>query len=336
MSISFNQIPINMLTPGQYVEFDNSKAVKGLVVMPNRILILAQMLTAGTASPNVPFQATRLDDVIVACGRGSHAALMFAASQAVTDTVETWILPLADNEAGVKAEGSFVISGAPAEAGQLNVYIGDELVQAPVAMTSTPATIATSVAAAINANADLPVTAVVSTATVTVTAKNAGSIGNDILLQLNYQKLSQRTPAGISVTVSQMASGSGDPAVGPALSNLGDTQYNTVLMASTDSTALGLVESVMEERWGPLNQIDGRLMIAKRGTVGELNSFASSRNSPHVVCWSIEKDGSPSPSWKHAAVWGTICAYYLGGIDPARPVQTLIGRGLLPASAAIC
>ena len=31
MSISFNQIPINLLTPGQYVEFDNSKAVGGLV-----------------------------------------------------------------------------------------------------------------------------------------------------------------------------------------------------------------------------------------------------------------------------------------------------------------
>lgn len=332
MSISFNQIPINMLTPGQYVEFDNGKANKGLVVMPNRILILAQMLSTGVAVPNQPFMATRLLDVQLMCGRGSHAAEIFQASQAVTDTVETWVLPLADNPAGVAATGSFAISGAPNEPGLLNVYIGDVLVQIAVAMTSTPNTIAANLAAVINANADLPVTATVSTATVTVAAKNKGAVGNDLQLQLNYHKLEQRTPGGLAVAVTAMANGAGDPAVGAALANLGETQYNTLLMGLNDSVTLALVEAELEARWGPLNQIDGRVHTAKRGTVGELNTFASTRNSPHVFTWSVEKDGSPSSSWKHAAVWGTICAFYLGGIDPARPVQTLVGRGLLPAS----
>lgn len=331
--ISFNQIPVNLLTPGQYVEFDNSKAIKGLVVMPNRVLIIAQKLAAGAAAANVPFMATRMADVHAACGRGSIAASMFQASQGVTDTVETWILPLEDNSEGSVAEGSFEFSGAPSQAGILNAYIADDLVQIGVAMTSTPTTLAAALAAAINANGDLQVTAAAVAGKVTVTARHKGEACNDIILSLNYYPLDQRTPAGINVAIVQMAGGAGNPVISTALSNLGETQYNTILMACTDSAALVAMEALLEERWGPLNQIDGRVHVSVRGTMGELNTLASTRNSPHVIAWSTERNGSPSPVWKHAAVWGAICAFYLGGIDPARPVQTLIGRNLLPASA---
>ncbi|TCS37485.1 phage tail sheath gpL-like [Paucimonas lemoignei] len=332
MSISFNQIPVNLLTPGQYVEFDNSKANKGLVVMPNRILILAQMLAAGSAAANVPFIATRLADVQASCGRGSHAALMFEASQGVTDTVETTIIPLADNGAGVAATGSLAITGAPTQAGLINAYIAGVLVQAAVAVTDTPTTIAAALAAAINANPDLPVTAAAAVGTVTLTARNKGTLGNDIDLRLNYYPQSQATPAGINVAITAMANGAGDPSIATALANLGETQYNTILIGLNDGATLQLLETELTSRWGPLKQNDGRAHTAVRGTVGTLNTWANSRNSEHVISWSVEQGGSPMPTWKHAAVWGTICAFYLGGIDPARPVQTLVGPGLLPAT----
>lgn len=332
MSISFNQIPVNLLTPGQYVEFDNSKANKGLVVMPNRILIIAQKLAAGSAAADVPFMATRLADVQAACGRGSHAALMFEASQGVTDTVETTIIPLADNGAGVAASGSIAITGAPTEAGLLNLYIGGVLVQAAVAVTDTPTTIAAALAAAINANPDLPVTAAAAVGTVTVTARNKGTLGNDIDLRLNYYPQSQKTPAGLNVAINAMANGAGDPSIATAIANLGETQYNTILIGLSDGTTLQLLETELTSRWGPLKQNDGRAHTAVRGTVGTLNTWANARNSEHVIAWSVEQGGSPMPVWKHAAVWGTICAFYLGGIDPARPVQTLVGPGLLPAT----
>lgn len=50
MSISFNQIPINLLTPGQYVEVDNSKAVGGLVNETARILLFAPKLSSAEKS----------------------------------------------------------------------------------------------------------------------------------------------------------------------------------------------------------------------------------------------------------------------------------------------
>lgn len=332
MTVSFNQIPVNLLTPGQYVEFDNSKANKGLAVMPNRILVIAQKLASGTAAADVPFLATRLADVRAACGRGSHAALMFEASQGVTDTVETTIVPLADNGAGVAATGTVAVTGAPTEAGLLNLYIAGVLVQAAVAVTDTSTTIATALAAAVNANADLPVTAASAAGTVTLTARNKGTLGNDIDLRLNYYPQSQKTPAGLNVAITAMATGAGDPSIATALANLGETQYNTILIGLSDSTTLQLIETELTSRWGPLKQNDGRAHTAVRGTVGTLNTWANSRNSEHVVAWSVEQGGSPMPVWKHAAVWGTICAFYLGGIDPARPVQTLVGPGLLPAT----
>ncbi len=330
--ISFNQVPVNLLTPGQYVEFDNSKANKGLVIMPNRILILAQKLAAGTATADVPFLASRLSDVQTACGRGSHAALMYQWSFGVTDTVETWILPLDDNGSGVAASGTLALSGTPTEAGLLNFYISGVLLQVAVALTDTATTLATAMAAAINANGDLPVTASSSTGTVTVTARNKGTLGNDIDMRMNYHSMTDRTPAGITATVTAMASGAGDPTIATAIANFGETQYNTILTGLNDSVSLGLLETEMDLRWGPLKQIDGRIHTGKRGTVGTLNTWGSSRNSPHVLAWSVETGGSPNPAWQHAAVWGTICAYRLGGIDPARPVQTLVGPGLLPAT----
>ena len=77
-AISFNQIPVNLLTPGQYVEFDNSRAIGGLVNMPQRVMLIAPMIGAGVATPDIPFQVSREADGITALGRGSIGAAMTA------------------------------------------------------------------------------------------------------------------------------------------------------------------------------------------------------------------------------------------------------------------
>jgi len=233
----------------------------------------------------------------------------------------------------VAATGTVALAGTPTAAGTLNLYVAADRIQVAVATTDTPTTVATALAAAINANADLPVTATSAAGNVTLTARNKGTLGNDIDLRLNYYPLSESTPAGLNVTITAMASGTGDPSIATAIAAMGETQYNTVLMGLSDASNMALIETELDARWGPLRQNDGRVHTAVRGTVGSLNTYASTRNSPHVVAWSVEQGGSPSPVWEHAAIWGAICAFYLGGIDPARPVQTLVGAGLLPASA---
>lgn len=331
-SISFNQIPVNLLTPGQYVEFDNSKAIGGLVNMPQRILLITAMLATGTAAANVPFQISSANAGISALGRGSIGAAMVARLFDVTDSIETWVLPVADNGAGVAATGSLTVTGTPTAAGTANLYVAGQRVQAAVALTDTPTTIATAIAAAINANPDLPVTAASAAGVVTVTSRHKGTLGNDIDLRLNYYPMSEATPTGIAIAITAMAGGTGDPSIATALSNIGATQYNTIIMAFNDATNLGLIETELNTRWGPLYQNDGHCHIGLRGTVGSLNTALSTRNNPHITTWTCETGGEPGPVWEKAALAGATAAYYLA-IDPARPLQTLTLPGRLPATA---
>lgn len=332
MSISFLQIPVGLLTPGVYCEIDNSRAIGGLVDIPQRIMLVAAMLSTGTAVANTPFQISNEADGIAKLGRGSAGAAMVSALFGVTDTIETWVLPIADSGAGVQATGTIVVAGTPTESGTINLYVAGRRVQVVATTSDTASTIATALAAAINADADMPCTASASVATVTVTSRHKGSLGNDIDMRVNYYPLSEKTPAGITLTITAMSGGTGDPSISTGLAAIGATQYNTIIMAFNDDSNVALMETELATRWGPLYQNDGHCHIAKRGTVGTLNTWANSRNSPHLSAWALENSGIPNPAWEMAAVAGATSAFYLG-IDPARPLQTLPLAGIKPASA---
>jgi phage tail sheath gpL-like len=330
MTISFNQIPVNLLTPGQYVEFDNTRAIKGLVGMPHRILLIAPKLAAGTATADAPLLISNEAAGVAGFGRGSIGASMVSAMFRVQDWIETWILPVADSGAGVQAAGTITIAGAPTAAGTLQVYIAGRRVQVGVATTDTPTTIATALAAAINADGDMPATASSALGVVTVTSRHKGTLGNDIDMRVNYYPQSETTPTGITVAIVALSGGSGDPSIATALAAIGTTQYTTLIMGFNDAANLPLLETELDNRWGPLLQNDGHAHVGLRGTVGTINSFLSTRNNPHISMWSIETGGTPNPLWDAAALAGATAAYYFA-IDPARPLQTLQMTGMLPA-----
>ena len=59
--LPFNQVPIDILVPGQYLEIDNSKAYSGLSGIPTKILMIGQMLATGSASALTPLLITSSD-----------------------------------------------------------------------------------------------------------------------------------------------------------------------------------------------------------------------------------------------------------------------------------
>ena len=331
-AISFNQIPVNLLTPGQYVEFDNSKAIGGLVNMPQRILLIAPKIAAGTATDNIPFQVSGAADGINGLGRGSIGAAMIDALFRVTDTIETWVLPIPDPGAGVAATGRITVSGTQSEAGTIALYIAGRRVQVGVGIGDSNNVVAAAIAAEVNAVADLPVTATAAAAVVTFTCRHKGALGNEIDLRTNFYPLSEKTPAGLGLAIVAMSGGTGDPSIATALSAIGEAQYNTLVMAFNDATNIGLIEQELDRRWGPLYQNDGHCHVGLRGTVGTINTALSARNNPHITFWSLETGGEPCPHWEKATLAGATSAYYLA-IDPARPLQTLVLPGLLPAPA---
>ncbi len=324
-NVSFNQIPVDIRTPGQYIEIDNSKAVQGLPNQERKILVMGQRLATGAVAQQIPTRILNADQAEESFGRGSLLHLMLRALKTVNAYTDVWAVALDDNGAGVAATGTIVFSGTVSAAGTLNLYIAGQLVQVAVAAAEAAATTATNVAAAINALTDLPVTAGAATDTVTLTARNKGECGNSIDIRINYYQ-GQTLPKGLVATITAMSSGSGNPAIADAISAIGDEQYYSIINPWTDTANMTALETELDTRWGPLSQTTGHAFCGLAGTHGALTTWGDARNSVHTSA--IGAYDSPTPPWIWAAIWGAIVEYQ-GAIDPARPFQTLDLPGIL-------
>lgn len=319
MAISFNQIPLANRVPFAFAEFDGSSAVRGPQVLNFRALLIGQKTTAGTATSNELVLVTSVAQAKTLFGAGSVLAGMFEAYLAQNSFTEVWAMPVADDGSGVAAAGSITLSGTASAAGTLALMIAGRQVNVAVSSGNNATAVATAAAAAINAITDLPVTASALSDTVTVNAKNKGVTGNDIDIRVNYYN-GESTPAGLTATVTAMASGATNPSLSAAIAALGDEWFHVIGCAFRDGQSLADLKSEMDSRWGPIRQIDGHVIAAASGTVGDMTTLGSTLNDKHLTVVATQK--SPTPAYEVAAETAAIVAYY-ASIDPARPLQTL-------------
>lgn len=329
MTITMNQIPINILVPGAYIEIDNSQAFRGLSGMPTKVLVIGQKTAGGTAAALTPLLITSADQARQYFGEGSMLANMLERFKRANSFIECHAIAQVDEVAGVAATAEIAFTGPAAGAGVLNLYIAGRRVRAAVSAGNTASQIATAIAAAITAEPDLPVTAavdLVDTHIVNVTARNKGECGNDINIQFNYYQ-DEQTPAGVGTTITAMANGAGNPDVADVIDAIGDTWYTDIVMPYTDSANLVAMAEELEARWSPLKMIDGVCWTCIQKTHAQLVTSGQGRNSQLLTVMGEYK--SPVPPYEWAAVYAAVAAYALK-IDPARPVQTLPLTGLLP------
>lgn len=329
MAISFNDIPSTLRVPWCYIEFDNSGAIRGDTVQPYTILALGQKLDTGTSEKDRPVLVTSEAQAKMLFGAGSMLAQMVEACRKADSFTKMYCLPLADDPAGVAATGAITITGTPTEAGTIVTYIGGRRITTGVLVSHTAANLATNLAAAINAEAELCVTAEVDGTTATkvnVTCKWKGLTGNDIDIRLNYYS-GEELPAGITANITKMSGGAANPDIADALANMGDfAHYNIIIMPYTDGNNLRLLDEEHDDRWGPLRQLEGLAFCSYRGTLSELSTFGGGNNTQNLCV--VPATELPTPTWEVAANAAGIASYY-GNIDPARPFQTLQMSALL-------
>lgn len=338
MSISFNEIPNNIRTPGVYSEIDNSLAIQGLVTEPHVSLIVGQGLPAGTVAEGVP---TLIQSGVAAegyWGRHSHMAIMAHAYKAQDPLTELWGISL-DDAAGTPAAGKITFTGTATAAGVVNIYLAGHRIPVVVAVGATDSEVCALAAINIQAfyndalNGGIPVTVAVNGVNddeLDITARNDGTIGNELDIALNDAQ-GEEMPAGITAAIVAMASGATDPTMATVVTAMGDVQYHTIISSLSDDTNLDLLEAELATRWTWDVLKEGQCFAGRSGSQGTLTTYGNARNSKHTTVMGTGL--SPSAPFQWAAIVGAISAYQTQ-LDPARPRQTLPLKIVLPPQPA--
>lgn len=328
-SNAFDQVPAEAVVPGFYGEISAAASRKSI----KRVLIVGQRLSSGTIDAAVP-QFISGDGSIAKTfwGRGSMLADMVMAYRAGDPTMELWGVALDDDGAGTAAELDVTFTGTATAAGTLSFYVGDVKITAGVAVDDAAADVASALSAAINAATDLPVTAAVDAAVVTVTFRHKGAVGNDLRLQVNVGGIDagEATPAGITVSIPDdgfLADGATDPEQTAVLSAIAGEAFDFILIPYTGSTELDAWADEMDARFGPLQMEYGGVFTARRATVSNQITWLDGRNDKHISVTTVYD--TPGPVWKTAARMLARAARSLAN-HPVRGLNDLALIGELP------
>ena len=244
-----------------------------------KILFTGQMLT-GTATAGALIENVvngGAEDALF--GAASMLATLIRANKVRNQQVQIDVIPLADNGSGVAATGTLAASGTATEAGVLTVIAGSERnhkYSIAVASGDTATVIGDAIEAAITADTRSPVTASNTTGTVTITAANAGTYGNSIPLEIRGEV------AGVTTTVTGMASGATDPVLTSVFDVVAKQRYQGVVWPyPSDTTEL---RAFLDPRFNADGVVlDGVGFTAINDTLGNLSSLASPLNSQSLV-----------------------------------------------------
>jgi len=325
MPIPFDRIPSNLRVPGVYSEVDNSRALTGAQLLPYRRLLIGTMLAAGTALANVPVQVTTTAQANALTGAGSVLAGMAAAALEQDNFTDLYLLPVADPGTGAASTATLTITGPATSAGTLALYVAGRKVSVGVLTADSATVIAASVVTALAATTGLPVTASSALGVVTFTARNKGETGNSLDVRANYY--GETLPAGVGVTFTAFAGGTGNPDITAAMDALGDQWFQVWATAYTDTANLVILENEQFSRWGPLREVEGHIFGAVKGTLSALGTIGNGRNSEHLTL--VQATNEPMPSYEKAAETASIAAFSAAN-DPARPIQNLSYVWCLP------
>lgn len=316
-NVSFDNIPASIRKPGKYFEFNTKLAVRTLATNPQTVLIVAQKTADGTATENVPVQVFDTDTAGKLFGFGSQAASMVKAAMRAYSYVDLSVLPIADDSAGIAASGSLKLTGDATAQGVLTLTVADTEISVAAAAEDSAEALATALATAVNGERDLPVTAQAATGTVTLTAKNKGTLGNGIVLSYVC------TVPGITPTLTKMAGGQKDPDIAEALTAVFAADYTIYCVPWAVQAPLTALREHLDNIGGPMEQRGAIGVYASTGTLSAATTLAGQLNAGRITGALLP--GSTTPPEQIAAAYAAVLA---SEEDPARPLNTLVLTGV--------
>lgn len=326
MAISFGSIPQKIYTPLFYAEVDNSAANTTTDDMQS--LIIGPMLSSGKATAGELTYVSSAEHAAELFGQGSILHRMVSAYRQQDSSGTLYVMPLEDPSAGVAATKTVTVTGTATAAGTISLYVGFDLVEVGVAIDDSESDIATAIASAINAEADLPVTAAAELGVVTVTAKHKGIVGGDFSVNVNLLGAAngQTLPTGVGITIKDGTAGTGTPDIEEAFAALKDEPFEFIALPYSDKTSFDAAKAAMTQRWAYNVQLYGHVYSAKRGAVEDLLDLGDTQNDPHLTVFAVSETDPNYAFERLGAALGQIAVSVKA--DPARPFQTLELTGI--------
>lgn len=312
-NISFNNIPSSIRKPGKYFEFNNSLAVRTLPSNLQRVLIVAQKLAAGSAALNAIVQVFDAETAAVLFGRGSQAHRMVRAAIIANPYLQLYVLPVADDAAGVAAAATITYTGPASAAGSVYVNIAGTELTLPVAAADSVTAIAAAVAAAINAKMDLGVTAAAAVGVVTLTARNKGLAANNVKLAATA------AATGVTAVATAFTGGLNDPDLTAPLAAAQPGGHEILCVPYQAAAQLTVLRTHLNFVSGPMEQRRAIGVFGSTGTLAAATTLAGSLNSERITFGLLP--GSFTPAEELAAGFASVIAFEE---DPARPLNTLV------------
>lgn len=324
--VLFDLLPATTRSPLAYTEAAPRRSGNALFRKPYRVLVIGQKRTAGSIAALTPTRIYSTAQARSGFGAGSQLSEMLRAMFLQTTSHEVVAIALADAGGATAEARTLTIAGSPTAAGVLAVYFGGHRVAVPVALGETPTTTAANLIAAMALNADIPFSATALAGVVTVTARNAGTLGSEISIQHSWAA-NEALPPGMTFTQAVTTPGAGAVSYGTSavMGLVANEHFDVIASGAGDATNLGVITADLLDRWSPTRQLEAVVLSGFAGNHAAALAQGLLLNSEFSA--QMPANQAPDPSW----IWGASLAGQVAieaQQDPARGYHTVLLRGL--------
>lgn len=294
-----------------------------------KVMLVGMMLSAGTATANIPVEVGDATDANAKFGARSRLAGMVRAFRMIAPRARLYACPVAD-PAGTAATAVLTFSGPATAAGVVRLRIAGQLVrEVQIPSGATAAQAAALVAAAVAEMSDLPATGAVggggSEHIYTLTASNTGAQGNQ------NRVVFEVTATGITISLNGASAatsgkgyfgsgtstaGVGNPTISTALTAISGARYDRIGVDVDDDTLRGTVSTHVDTQSGinvGLRRV--AVMPALNDTVSTVQADAVAVNNGRVVLLHQKRPHMPG----NEILGAYLAAKVYGPLDGALP-----------------
>lgn len=335
-TVPFNQISGGIVAPIFAFEVNSG----GTFEAESRIVLVGHKTSAGAMSTDTPVFAASQEAVDALAGPTSILRDMYRRARANAPAEEIWIAAAPDT--GTAQTWTLTVGAIPAAGGIGVVDIAGERVQIAIAAGATASTVATDLAAAVNAHYDeltkatLPVTAAAATNVVTLTAAHKGTIFADLDIWADPSVTGNLFATAL--TIAAATAGAGTPDLSTLFAALGDDEWTTIVCPFSDDTNLQRARDLLGDvsgRWSWSRQSYGHLWTVKTDTAAALVTWGEAlTDDRHVTgLGRIASSGDATPAWGWLASYTALQAAWLHDGASGNVSRNQTGRALVYVKA---